>query len=261
MNALFSIARRFAPRPAALLFATVAMVSTPLAVGATDTDDLATLLPPMSSAVGCGANITGAALGLCLPNVCTSVTQNGRIFRDGVASACDPKKNCPAGTPFGSTANLFDVYTYDVSNPGTPCNCVTVNLNVGTCGANVHAQAFSGVFTAQPTFTCGTPALGFEYLGDVGSSVSQKWSFEIPPTATKFSLVFGTNNGVGSKGCTYSASVTCAATPSIGCALLPVNQKLDALEAKGDALPCQIYKLLDPKGAAKAAAAGSGPCK
>lgn len=202
---------------------------------------------PTPNVAACGTSIVGA-LGTCVSSNCFTSTQTGRTFRNAVASACSPGKVCPganAGGPF-----IYDVYTFDNTDPNAVCNCITVNLNVGTCGAGVHATAFAGTYPLTPAWVCAPP--GAKYIGDVGSSVSQPFSFELPPGTTTWSLVFNQNFTTTPKGCTYSATISCGTTPSIQCALLPIESKLDAM-------PCDIFRLLNPPKPGKPPASDA-PC-
>jgi hypothetical protein len=89
-----------------------------------------------------------------------------RLFRDGVPSDCVAPKAFP-GT-FGGP-NRYRTFAFTNGGPET---CVTVNLDVGTCGTDVHLIAYSGPFDPND-FSAG-------YLGDVGSSVTQPFSFVVP---------------------------------------------------------------------------------
>ncbi len=113
-----------------------------------------------------------------------------RIFRNGVASQCTPVKTCPgvsAGGPF-----QFDLYHFNNCDGGE--KCVTVNLNTGACGTNVHAVAFTGRVPAGSGFACMLG--GAIYIGDVGSSLSQPFSFMLPAGTTEWTLMFHNNFSV-----------------------------------------------------------------
>lgn len=136
-----------------------------------------------------------------------------RIFRDGIQSDCVPQKSCP-----GNFNNNVEYHKYKMMNmSGTP-SCVTVFLNTDACGTNVHLFAVLGDFIPP---LC--PSTNF--LGDVGSSISQPFSFNVPANA-EFTLV-ATSNSTPTLDCPYrftistsnpNGRITCAnlQTPSLG---------------------------------------------
>ncbi|MFN8424604.1 MAG: hypothetical protein U0470_14910, partial [Anaerolineae bacterium] len=129
------------------------------------------------------------------------VTYQGapRIFRDGVASQCAPAKACP-GT--SATAGIFDLYYFN--NCDLKEHCITVNLNTGACGTAVHAVAFAGEVPTGSGFAC---TIGNAvYIGDVGSSVSQPFSFTIPAGTARWTLMF--HNNFGANACGYGFTIT-----------------------------------------------------
>ncbi|MEO7794177.1 MAG: hypothetical protein ABIV06_05330 [Thermoanaerobaculia bacterium] len=108
-------------------------------------------------------------------------TQDGRLFRDAIPSVC-PSKVYPGQTGVGTTFN-YETFTYP--NTSAASACVTVNFNPDTvagtpCTANAHASAY--LTSYDPT----NQALNF--VGDVGSSLTQPFSFEVP-AATSMVLV------------------------------------------------------------------------
>lgn len=110
-----------------------------------------------------------------------ATTQDGRIFRDAIASAC-PSKAYPGIFNVGTTYN-YEAFTYTNTSGATAC--VTVNFNPDTSGAspcttNAHASAYLNSY--DPT----NQALN--YVGDVGSSLAQPFSFDVP-AATDMVLV------------------------------------------------------------------------
>jgi hypothetical protein len=101
----------------------------------------------------------------------------------------------------------MDVYYFD--NPDGLETCVTVNVNTGACGTSVHAFATTGMYPPDMGFSCdgtGTDGEPFTYLGDLGSSLSQPFSFTIPAGVTRWSLVFESNFGPTT--CDFSFEIT-----------------------------------------------------
>lgn len=113
--------------------------------------------------------------------------QLGRIFRDGTPSTC-PSKVYPgifnAGTSYGYHAIQF-------SNVSANPVCITVNAFVdgGTspCATNAHGMVYQSADGLNPTPY--DPAnQGTNFLGDIGSSVSQPFSVTVNPGY--FEIVF-----------------------------------------------------------------------
>lgn len=190
----------------------------------------------------CPASVSGT-LGTCgsAPN-CTTFLSTGRIFRNAVASACSPAKACPGGSAGGPFQN--NVYQFDIP---ADCQCLTVSHNTGSCGANVHGAAYLGAvapFAAYPA-NC-VPTSGVTYLGDVGSSVTQPYSFEIPPNANSTILSIVTNsNFTPPPGCTFSFSIACVPSTSVACLIRGIEAKLDTLSADVAAKSCETIRLLN----------------
>ena len=108
-------------------------------------------------------------------------TQDGRIFRDAVPSTC-PSKVYPGQFGVGTTFN-YETFTYTNTSGATAC--VTVNFNPDTSGANpcatnAHASAYLNSYDPNNQAT--------NYVGDVGSSLTQPFSFDVP-AATDMVLV------------------------------------------------------------------------
>ena len=124
-------------------------------------------------------------------------TAQGRTFRDGVASMCTPAKTCPGGGFNAGTTFNYDLYFFQ--NCDANEKCITVNLNTGACGTDVHAVAYAGRVPAGSSMDCmyGTVL----YVGDVGSSVTQPFSFIIPDGTTEWTLMF--HNNFGANACGY----------------------------------------------------------
>lgn len=100
-------------------------------------------------------------------------TQDGRIFRDAIPSTC-PNKAYPGNFGAGTTFN-YETFTY--TNTGGAAACVTVNFNPDTAGAtpcetNAHASAYIGSYDPANQAA--------NFVGDVGSSLAQPFSFEVP---------------------------------------------------------------------------------
>ncbi|MCI0489947.1 MAG: hypothetical protein L0229_25420 [Blastocatellia bacterium] len=143
---------------------------------------------PVNGTLGSGSPDWPFVTGLQTPN---------RIFRDGIASTCAVPKVCP-GT-FGSGSFNFDAYTF--TNETADPQCVTVNFdpNAGgnPGGVNLHAVAYLGTYEA---------VVCTNYLADVGSSVTQPFSFTVPG-GSDFVVVIVENTAGTGLGQTYSFTV------------------------------------------------------
>lgn len=113
-----------------------------------------------------------------------------RTFRDTIPSECEPPKAFP-GT-FGGP-NIFNTHTFG-SVLGE--SCITVNFDVGTCGVNVFAIAYLNQYDPGDQ--------GLNYLGDLGSSLTQSFSFEVP-AGNNFVIVAESVNGPIT--CDYSFTI------------------------------------------------------
>lgn len=102
-----------------------------------------------------------------------TTTQSGRIFRDGTPSACPTK-------PYPGIFNVGTIYNYETftyTNTSAAAACVTVNFNPDTapgtpCTTNAHASAYIGSYDPMNQAT--------NFVGDVGSSLTQPFLFEVP---------------------------------------------------------------------------------
>lgn len=103
-----------------------------------------------------------------------SPTQSGRIFRDGVAGTC-------AGKAYPGDFNTSSTYfyeTFEFTNASSDPICVTIEFDpepTGTaddCGTNAHISAYQSSYDPSDQEA--------NYLGDVGSSVAQSFSFPLP---------------------------------------------------------------------------------
>jgi hypothetical protein len=128
--------------------------------------------------------------------------QDGRLFRDGIPSSC-------AGKAYPGAFNVGTPHSYRTfgySNPGSQPACFRVDFdpNAGAtpCGSAAHAVAYLGAY--DPT----NQAAG--YLGDVGSSITQSFSFQVPGGAA-FTIVVNSNFGPAS--CTSQFAVVNTTCP------------------------------------------------
>lgn len=115
-----------------------------------------------------------------------ATTQDGRIFRDGIPSVC-PSKVYPGIFNVGT---LFNYETVTYTNTSNATACVTVNFDPNTgatpCGTNAHASAYLNSY--DPT----NQALNF--VGDVGSSVTQPFSFDVPANTDMVLVITNTSS-------------------------------------------------------------------
>jgi hypothetical protein len=142
----------------------------------------------------CSSTLTGTFAG--------GTTQLGRIFRDGIASTC-------AGKSYPGIFNAATIYNYQVFNfhaIGSGLVCVKVNFDPNSggtpCGTNAHASAYSG------TYNPGNQSAN--YLGDVGSSVTQSFQFPLAGGAA-FQVVV--TNTASAASCSFSFTVNSASCP------------------------------------------------
>lgn len=102
-----------------------------------------------------------------------NTSQDGRIYRDAIPSAC-PNKAYPGIFNQGTQYN-FETFTY--RNTSAAAACVTVNFDPDTqgtapCATNAHASAYIGAYNPADQAT--------NFVGDVGSSIAQPFAFEVP---------------------------------------------------------------------------------
>lgn len=126
-----------------------------------------------------------------------SQTQDGRIFRDAIASTC-PTKPYPGIFGNGTSFN-YETFTYN--NTSAAAACVTVNFNPDTAGAtpcatNAHMSAYAGSYDPANQAT--------NFLGDVGSSLAQPFQFEV---AGNSQLVLAVTNTSAAAVCTFGFEV------------------------------------------------------
>lgn len=122
--------------------------------------------------------------------------QLGRIFRDGVASVC-PGKAYP-GIFNPATSYNFETFTYSNTSGATACVTVNFNPDAGAtpCGTNAHASAYINSYNPA--------SQGDNFVGDVGSSVAQPFSFNVPGGSD---LVLAVTNTAAAAVCTFAFEV------------------------------------------------------
>lgn len=138
-----------------------------------------------------------------------ATTQDGRIFRDAIPSVC-PSKVYPGNFGVGTTFN-YEAFVY--SNTDAAPACVTVNFDPDTVGAspcstNAHASAY------QDSYDPANQAANF--LGDVGSSLAQPFSFTV---AANSNFVLVVTNTSAAAVCTFGYEVLnlpCTTGPTPG---------------------------------------------
>lgn len=132
-------------------------------------------------------------------------TQLGRIFRDGIPSSC-PTKVYP-GIFNASTTYNYETFSY--TNTSSSPACVTVNFDPdtvgGACTTNAHASAYANSYNPANQAA--------NFLGDVGSSIAQPFSFEVPAGAD---LVVVVTNTASQSNCSFSFQVV-----NLPCLMLP----------------------------------------
>lgn len=151
---------------------------------------IASLTAPAQAQIACPAGpVTSAFTG--------TTVQLGRIFRDAVPSVCPTK---PYPGIFGDTAS-FNYQTFTYNNTSAAASCVTVNFNPDTagatpCGTNAHMSAYQGSYNPANQAA--------NFLGDVGSSTTQPFSFQI---AGNSALVLAVTNTSAQAACTFGFEV------------------------------------------------------
>ncbi len=142
------------------------------------------------SAVPTATNVSGTING-------GGPLQLGRIFRDASPSTC-PSKVYP-GIFNAATSYGYTVHSYSIQ--GGAATCLTVNFDPNSggtpCGTNGHMSAYIGSYDPANQSA--------NYVGDVGSSLTQPFDFTVPAGAT-FKLVV-TNTSAAAT-CNYQFSFT-----------------------------------------------------
>ena len=130
-----------------------------------------------------------------------SGTQLGRIFRDGTPSTCTPEA-------YPGIFNATTTYYYNVhgpyANPGPNPSCVTVSWNEGSCTTNAHPSAYQNSYDPANQ--------GNNYLGDVGSSLTQPFAFTLP--AGQALVIAVSTTAAGVPNCNYSFTISGVACQS-----------------------------------------------
>lgn len=128
-----------------------------------------------------------------------SNSQMGRVFRDAIPSTC-PSKAYPGifnpGTPY-----FYETYAYP-NNTGSAV-CTTINFdpnpdnNLATdCDTNAHASAYIGSYDPMNQSA--------NFVGDVGSSITDSFSFEVPAMSN---LILVVTNTSAEEVCNYAFEV------------------------------------------------------
>jgi len=139
----------------------------------------------------------------------SSPTQTGRIFRDGFASTCSGKAY-PGILGTGTTYYYESFGAYD--NYGSQDACVVVSFDpniAGGCATNAHAIAYLDSYDPNDQ--------GLNYLGDVGSSVTQPFSFTVPAGGRFLVVVENTQESLPAA-CSFEFSISdvpCQTSPVI----------------------------------------------
>lgn len=145
-------------------------------------------------------------------------TQLGRIFRDGIASAC-PNKVYPGIFNAATTFN-YEAFTY--TNTSAAAACVTVNFDPDAgatpCGTNAHASAYIGNYDPNNQAT--------NFVGDVGSSIAQPFLFEVPASSD---MVLVVTNTASAAVCDFSFEIVnlpcVAVAPFVPSQPVPANDR------------------------------------
>ena len=139
-------------------------------------------------------------------------TQLGRLFRDGVATVC-PSKPYPGNFNPATTYNWTSVRFYN-SDAGNVCITVNVDVDSGAspCTTNGHAMVYQSP-GGTSTSSYNPLDIGENFIGDVGSSLSQPFSVEVGPGW--FEVVF--SNTTTQNNCDFSFTISDGGTGAILC--------------------------------------------
>jgi len=149
-------------------------------------------------------------------------TQDGRIFRDAVPSVC-PSKPYPGLYSQGYT---FGYHAIQFSNCSPKPVCITVTVNLdgggGPCGTNAHALVYQS-YDGQDATPYDPVNQSVNYLGDLGSSVSQPFEVEVKPGY--FEVVFTNTFTVSQCDVSFSITVPEGSEGAIncGCGEIPIS--------------------------------------
>lgn len=157
-------------------------------------------------------------------------TQLGRIFRDGVASTCTPE----AYPGIFNEATTYNYETYTYENGSATDSCVVVQFNPDTagdtpCGTNAHMSAY--VDSYNPI------SQSLNYLGDVGSSTTQPFSFTLPGGQA---LVLAVTNTGAQAVCSYAFTVTQFVCPVIATTDVAIGKSAPATAVVGEIITYTI---------------------
>ncbi len=136
------------------------------------------------------------------PFVVRAGDQDGRIFRDGIATVC-PNKPYPGNFNPGTIYNWTSILLYN-NNPAATCITINVDVDSGTlpCGTNGHGQVYQEAGGANMApYDPMDQATNF--VGDVGSSASQPFSVTVDPGW--FEVVF--TNTAAPDNCDFSFTI------------------------------------------------------
>lgn len=145
--------------------------------------------------------------------------QDGRIFRDGAATTC-PSEIYPGIFNVGTS---YGYHTIQFSNWSSNPVCITVNVLVdapSTCGTNAHGLVYQSVDGLNPA-PYDPLNQGTNYLGDIGSSMSQPFSVTVNPGY--FEIVFTNTGSVSQCEVAFNITVDPADAGSIHCESEPTT--------------------------------------
>lgn len=189
-------------------------------------------------------------------NSVTGPFQDGRLFRDAVPSVC-PAKTFPGVFGAGSTMN-YSTHTFLAASA---TSCVTVNFNTGTCDTNIFAGAYLNSYNPLD--------ISQNYIGDIGSSLTQSFSFEVPAgnslvlvaTSTNFPVTCDYSFSVDNYACNSNFTISLApptATNDTGTQHTVTATVLDNL-SPSVGLPV-VFRVVAGPNLGQASDAGSGEC-
>jgi hypothetical protein len=145
------------------------------------------------------------------------LSQEGRLGRNQVVSACGTAKTCPG--VLGAGGRRYDVHTF-VNGPAPTCATITTTAVGGGASGNIIPAAYLGSYT-PPGVGTGTN-ICTNYLGDAGGSptTSNSFSVNIPANAT-LAVVVQEANASQPAGSTYSVQVAGLVGTSAGSGVCP----------------------------------------
>ena len=145
--------------------------------------------------------------------------QLGRIFRDGTASTC-PFKVYPGDFNLGTQYGYHAIQFSNIS-PDPVCITINVTLNGGAspCATNGHGLVYQSADGLNPA-PYDPLNQSANYLGDLGSSVSQPFSVTVNPGF--FEVVFTNTSSVSQCDVAFNITVDPADAGKISCQSNPV---------------------------------------